>query len=125
MTQLPGRPSTLTNLAATLLKQGRPADALAPLDEVLAQSPQDTEALGHRGVALSQLNRPLDASEAFEQLVQLAPDRPEAPPRRTGNCSTGSSPPSGLTAAWLRPPLAPAEPARHRSGPGPRRAADS
>ncbi len=75
---LPGRPSTLTNLAATLLKLGRPADALPLLDEVLAQEPQDDEALGHRGVALNQLNRPADACVSLERLVQLAPARAEA-----------------------------------------------
>ena len=75
---LPGRPSTLTNLAFTLLKLGRPAEALPLLDEVLAQSPQDTEALGHRGVALTELRRPAEACAAFEALVQRVPERPEA-----------------------------------------------
>jgi predicted TPR repeat methyltransferase len=75
---LPGRPSTLLNLAATLLQRERPADALPLLDQVLVQQPQDADALGHRGLALHQLQRPAEALLTFERLVQLAPERPEA-----------------------------------------------
>ena len=75
---LPGRASTLTNLAVALLQLGRPADALRCLDEVLAQAPQDVEALGHRGLALNRLQRCAEAAAVFEQLLQLAPQRPEA-----------------------------------------------
>jgi predicted TPR repeat methyltransferase len=75
---LPGRPSALINLGATLLALDRPAEALPLLDQALAQLPHDTEALGHRGLALNRLHRPADACDDFEQLVQLAPQRPEA-----------------------------------------------
>lgn len=75
---LPGRPSTLINLGATLLALDRPAEALPLLDQALVQQPDDTEALGHRGLALNRLQRPVDACADFEQLVRLAPDRPEA-----------------------------------------------
>lgn len=75
---LPGRVSTLTNLAVAVLKQGRPDEALPLLDDVLAQQPDDVEALGHRGMALNQLRRPAEAGPCFERLVQLAPTRAEA-----------------------------------------------
>ena len=65
---LPGRPSTLLNLAVALLRQARPAEALPLLEQ----------ALGHRGVALQALQRPGEARDAFERLVQAAPQRPEA-----------------------------------------------
>lgn len=75
---LPGRPSTLTNLAVALLRQGRPGEALPLLDEVLAQQPDDVEALGHRGMALNQLQRPAEAGPCFERVLALAPSRAEA-----------------------------------------------
>ena len=75
---VPGRPSTLTNLAVALLHQGRPDEAVPLLDEVLAQQPDDVEALGHRGMALNQLRRPAEAGPCFERVVQLAPTRAEA-----------------------------------------------
>lgn len=75
---LPGRPSTLNNLAVALLRQGRADEALPLLDQVLAAEPHDVDALGHRGVALGALHRPAEACAVFEQLVQLAPQRTEA-----------------------------------------------
>lgn len=75
---LPGRASTLVNLAVALLRQGRAAEALPLLDEVLAHSPDDIDALGHRGAALNQLQQPQQAAPVFQHLVQVAPQRPEA-----------------------------------------------
>ena len=75
---LPGRPSTLTNLAVALLRQGRADEALPLLDQVLAAEPQDVDALGHRAVALNALHRPEEACQVLDRLVQLAPQRPEA-----------------------------------------------
>jgi predicted TPR repeat methyltransferase len=75
---LPGRPSTLLNLAVALLRQGRPAEALPLLDQVLAAEPADADALGHRGVALQALQRPDEAHVVLERLVQAVPSRPEA-----------------------------------------------
>lgn len=75
---LPGRPSTLMNLAVALLRQGRATDALPLLDQVLAAEPGDADALGHRGMALLALRRPHEAQAVFERLVTLAPSRPEA-----------------------------------------------
>ncbi len=75
---LPGRPSSLLNLAVVLLRQARPAEALPLLDEVLAQQPDDLDALGHRGVALNDLGRPAEAAASFDQLLQRDPSRPQA-----------------------------------------------
>lgn len=66
---LPGRPSTLVNLAATRLRLGRPADALDPLEAALAAQPGDGEAWHHRGVALSELARHAEAVEAFDRAL--------------------------------------------------------
>lgn len=70
---LPGRPSTLMNLAATLTRAGRPAEALPLLDEALAAEPDSTEALCHRGAALAALGRGEPALAAYDQALRLQP----------------------------------------------------
>lgn len=70
---LPGRPSTLINLAATQLRLGHPADALASADAALAAEPASEDALLHRGTALAELGRATDALATFERLCTLAP----------------------------------------------------
>lgn len=71
---MPGRPSTLINLAATQLRLGRPLDALASADAALAAEPASADALLHRGTALAELGRAADALATFEHLTTLAPD---------------------------------------------------
>ena len=66
---LPGRPSTLVNLAATRLRLGRPAEALPPLEQALAAQPEDGEAWNHRGVALAALGRHAEAVAAFDRAL--------------------------------------------------------
>lgn len=75
---LPGRPSTLINLAATQLRRGRPEAALATADAALAIEPSSADALLHRGTALAQLGRAADALVAFERLTTLEPTHPLA-----------------------------------------------
>lgn len=75
---LPGRPSTLLNLAAVRLRLGRPADALPLLDALLAQQPGDAEAWGHRGNALAALGRPAEALASFDRVLALVPTQPAA-----------------------------------------------
>jgi predicted TPR repeat methyltransferase len=71
---LPGRASTLINLAATQLAARRPADALATADRALAAEPDSSEAWLHHATALAQLGR-LDAALAgFERLLSIAPE---------------------------------------------------
>ena len=66
---LPGRPSTLVNLAATRLRLGRPAEALAPLEAALAAQPGDGEAWQHRAVALAEIGRHEEAVAAFDRAL--------------------------------------------------------
>ena len=70
---LPGRASTLINLAATQLQLARPQDALASAEGALAAEPDSTDALLHRATALAQLGRLPDALAAFERLLSLNP----------------------------------------------------
>lgn len=71
---LPGRPSTLVNLAATQLQLGKPQQALVHADAALAAEPGSADALLHRATALAELGRPMHALPAFDSLLQLRPD---------------------------------------------------
>lgn len=68
---MPGRTSTLVNLAAVRLALGRPAEALATADEVLAAEPANVDALLHRATALGQLQRFDDSRAGFERLLAI------------------------------------------------------
>lgn len=73
LARVPGRVSTLVNLAATRLQLGRPQEALAAADEALAAQPDDVDAGLHRATALAQLGRLEDALRAFDRLLAIAP----------------------------------------------------
>lgn len=75
---LPGRPSTLTNLAAARLHLQRPADALRAAEDALAAAPDDARAWQLRAQALSGLDRPREASDALRRHLELAPDQLQA-----------------------------------------------
>jgi predicted TPR repeat methyltransferase len=75
---LPGRPSTLTNLAATRIKLGLAQEALDALDPALAQEPSNIEAWCHRGVALGALARHDEALACFDKASGLDADHPAA-----------------------------------------------
>ena len=68
---LPGRVSTLINLAATQLKLLRGQDALAVADQVLAVEPDNAEAWFHKAVALGLLNLHQDALAGYEKVLKL------------------------------------------------------
>jgi predicted TPR repeat methyltransferase len=70
---LPGRVSTLANLAATRIRLGRPMDALPLLDEALASAPEDAEAWSHRGAALVALGRHQEALDCHDRVLALQP----------------------------------------------------
>jgi predicted TPR repeat methyltransferase len=76
--QLPGRPSTLLNLAVVRTRLRRPAEALPLLQEVLAQEPANADAWGHHGTALAALGRLADAVASFEKALAIAPTQPAA-----------------------------------------------
>lgn len=71
---LPGRVSTLTNLAATKLRLGRAHDALQLLDDALAAQPDDPDAAWQRAQALADLGRHADALQALERVIGARPD---------------------------------------------------
>ena len=68
---LPGRASTLINLAATRLLLGRPGAALASADAALAVEPDSLEAALHRATALAALSRHSEALAGFERLLAV------------------------------------------------------
>jgi predicted TPR repeat methyltransferase len=75
---VPGRVSTLVNLAAARLALDRPADALAPLDEALAQTPGDADVWCQHGQVLGRLLRLDDAVTSFDRALALNADHAAA-----------------------------------------------
>ncbi len=70
---VPGRVSTLINLAAVQLRLARPLDALKNADAALATEGDSADALLHRATALAQLGRPHEALAAFRRLLAIDP----------------------------------------------------
>lgn len=68
---VPGRISTLVNLAATLLALNKPQDALVVTGDILAQEANNQDALLHRATALGVLGRMPEALPTFNQLLAL------------------------------------------------------
>jgi predicted TPR repeat methyltransferase len=83
--RLPGRPSTLVNLAATRLRLGDPQAALAPLDEALAASPHDADAWSHRARALAHLGRYEEAVHSADRALGIEPSHAAAGYERAMN----------------------------------------
>lgn len=79
---LPGRPSSLVNLAATRLNLGRPAEAVEPLRTALAAQPGDAQGWHHLGVALQSLKQHAQALEALDRALALGLQLPSAHYRR-------------------------------------------
>jgi predicted TPR repeat methyltransferase len=71
--RLPGRPSTLTNLGATLLKLGRHAEAIPLLEEAVAREPANAQAHGHLAAALAEAGQPPAALDAVRRSLALEP----------------------------------------------------
>jgi predicted TPR repeat methyltransferase len=71
LAHVPARPSTLANLALVRQRLGRPAEALALVEQALEAQPEDVAAWFHRGQLLQQLERPFDALAAYERLLAL------------------------------------------------------
>jgi tetratricopeptide (TPR) repeat protein len=69
-----GRAKRVTLLLAnteTLLKAGRPKEALASAEEVLALEPTSIDAVVKRGKALEDLGRPEEAITAYDRAIQI------------------------------------------------------
>lgn len=60
-----------------LLRQGKPAEALAKADTYIAGKPRDPQMRFLRGVILTEQNKPAEAIIAFTQLTQDFPELPE------------------------------------------------
>jgi len=73
LAQVPGRISTLVNLAAVRLGLGKHALALTTADAVLAVEPTNVDALLHHATALGHLQRLDEARAGFLRLVELEP----------------------------------------------------
>ena len=78
LVDVPGRPSTLTNLAAARLALGQPAQALDDARAALAGEPGNADALLHEATALAELGHIDDALRAFRRVVALDPSHPSA-----------------------------------------------
>ncbi|MDP1535203.1 MAG: methyltransferase domain-containing protein [Rubrivivax sp.] len=70
---LPGRASTLANLGATLVRLGRPQEAMQWLDQALQAQPGDLHACAQRGQALLDLRRDDEALACFERVLAAVP----------------------------------------------------
>lgn len=68
---LPGRPSTLVNLGAVLLRLGRAAEAIVMLDQALAADEQQADAWCHRAQACSELGRDGEALADLQRAFTL------------------------------------------------------
>jgi predicted TPR repeat methyltransferase len=68
---IPGRASTLVNLAAAQLRLQRPDHAFGNANKALAIEPDSTDALLHRAVALQQLGRLDEALATFARLLAI------------------------------------------------------
>ena len=71
LTLLPGRVSTRVNLAATRLRLGRPAQALADLEAILAAEPEHLDAWCHRATALADLGRDAESLACADHVLTL------------------------------------------------------
>ncbi len=78
LADVPGRASTLTNLAAARLQLGLPGLALDDAQAALRADPADRHAMLHRATALAELRRVDDALDAFQDLVALDAEQPAA-----------------------------------------------
>ena len=96
---LPGRPSTLINLAATRLRLGRPADAIEPLRTALAAQPGDAEAWHHLGTALLETQQHAQALQALDRAMALGQAKPAAHYRR-GLALVALERPAEAAQAW-------------------------
>ncbi len=68
---LPGRVSTLINLAAARLRLGRPEQAMEAIDRILVLEPGNAEAWLHRADAFGQLSRHADALASLDRALKL------------------------------------------------------
>lgn len=69
---------TLLDDATLAVQTGRFEDALPLVEQVLTLDPNNYEAFVVRGIALSQTNKPNEATEAFRKAIELRPGVPKS-----------------------------------------------
>ena len=73
-------PTVLLNVGITLINQGKAADALTYLDQVVSRFPAQADGYYYRGITYLQLQKNAEAKVDLEKFVGLAsPDAPELP----------------------------------------------
>jgi predicted TPR repeat methyltransferase len=72
---LPGRPSTVANLASTLLRLGRAAEALPALQQTLAGAPREAALWSQQGRVLAALGRDEDALASHQRALAIDASR--------------------------------------------------
>ena len=70
---VPGRVSTLTNLAGAQIRLSQPQAALELLDQALTLAPEDPNVWWHRAIALGDLGRPEQAVQAYDSALEIDP----------------------------------------------------
>ena len=80
---VPGRASTLANLAATQIRLNRPQQALETLDAI-GDPGTNADPWRHRGVALHELGRYDEALECYDRVIALEPSNARAWYHRAG-----------------------------------------
>ena len=70
-------PSVLTDLGASLVHSGRPAEGLAEFEKALALDDSHRNALYNKGIALMQLGRADEAAAVWEEVLRRHPDDPQ------------------------------------------------
>lgn len=68
---LPGRPSTMANLASTLLRLGRAAEALASVHQALTTAPREAALWTQQGLALAALGRDDEALASHQRALEI------------------------------------------------------
>ena len=73
----PALPNVLTDLGASLVQSGRPAEGLAEFEKALALDDSHRNALYNKGIALMQLGRADEAAAVWEEVLRRHPDDPQ------------------------------------------------
>jgi cytochrome c-type biogenesis protein CcmH/NrfG len=73
----PALPNVLTDLGASLVHSGRPAEGLAEFEKALSQDDSHRNALYNKGIALMQLARADEAVAVWEEVLRRHPNDPQ------------------------------------------------
>ncbi len=74
----PNHPGLLQMLGVVLMRQARPAEAIAVFDRLLSMQPGMADAWNNRGYALQDLGKPAEALASYDRALSLKPRYGEA-----------------------------------------------